>query len=592
MSAEFLAELDMIDVPLFLLTDRPGGPIKKRWAAPTAWQKRTTEQNAAVLADWRPGMAVAALTGHLFDVIDVDPRDGGTESLAQLARDGAIPKPLFVAATMSGGYHILVPPTGMKNSASEVLPGIDMRTRGGFILVAPTEGYRVLPRDEWPELGAQPADAVERLRGLARRDVPLPEQTVVAGPVTPQEREKAENGLLRVLRIIREADGGRNNATSRSLFLLYGFVKAGALDRDDVDDRVWDAVQEAPGDHEYTREEFDASRESAWGAARAQRPRVESAGDAFGVVRDEPEGGPFQRTSLRELLDQNRPPREWVVNGLLLAGTATAFIAAAGHRKSLVALSASLAVARGDAEWAGLPITRGRRVAYIDMENTEDDLRDRLLSFGITEDVDNFILLSMPSMKPLDTAAGGAEFLAALDAFGMEPGDLVVLDSYQRITEAGENDSDTTRAFYRHTGIGLKQRGLTVIRTDNTGKDATRGARGSSGKRDDVDVEYVITSTGDLIEFKPTKARQGGIEMLTVRVVIQDGHTAFTSSHGDTRRRAAMDECVAWLDQREVDPQLGNHKTEKLVAGLFTRVVVHAAIKARRERAEAFDDQP
>jgi hypothetical protein len=68
-----------------------------------------------------------------------------------------------------------------------------------------------------------------------------------------------------------------------------------------------------------------------------------------------------------------------------------------------------------------------------------------------------------------------------------------VLDSFQRVTSGPENDSDTIRAYYLHTGIRLKRRGITVIRTDNTGKDINAGARGSSGKRDDLDVELILT---------------------------------------------------------------------------------------------------
>ncbi|MBO0920361.1 AAA family ATPase [Cellulomonas sp. zg-ZUI222] len=339
----------------------------------------------------------------------------------------------------------------------------------------------------------------------------------------------------------------------------------------------------------YNRDHKWASAVKATGAQPLPHER---AADVFGRVVDDAPTGRFTRLNLRELLDPNRPPRRYVVDLLLLEGTATAFIAPAGHRKSLVALSLAVAVARGDAEWAGLTIPRGRRVLYVDMENTEDDLRERLLSFGVTDDIERLVVLSMPPMRPLDTERGGDEFLAAVDAFGLEPGDLVVLDSYQRITEAGENDSDTTRAFYRHTGVGLKQRGLTVIRTDNTGKDAARGARGSSGKRDDVDVEYLIKSTGDLIEFTPGKARQRGVDGLTVRVhTTSDGHTSFSGSRG-TAHQADVAGCIDWLDEHEVDPSTGHNKVSEMVRDgdrlLFTRAVVREAVRIRKERAEDF----
>jgi len=51
------------------------------------------------------------------------------------------------------------------------------------------------------------------------------------------------------------------------------------------------------------------------------------------------------------------------------------------------------------------------------------------------------------------------------------------------------------RAFYRHTGIRLKQLGIGYLRTDHAGKDRTRGQRGSSAKRDDVDIVWSLRRT-------------------------------------------------------------------------------------------------
>src|SRR5690606_5474127 len=61
-----------------------------------------------------------------------------------------------------------------------------------------------------------------------------------------------------------------------------GFVKYGALERDVVDDTVWEAVQEAPGAEPYTDEEFAATQRSAWRKATAKRPEVDDAASAFG----------------------------------------------------------------------------------------------------------------------------------------------------------------------------------------------------------------------------------------------------------------------------------------------------------------------
>lgn len=298
--------------------------------------------------------------------------------------------------------------------------------------------------------------------------------------------------------------------------------------------------------------------------------------------------------SLQALLDPNRPEREYVVQPMFAAGTSTALVAPAGHRKSLLLLGLALAVARGDADFAGMTIPKPRRVCYVDMENTEDDLRERLLSFGVTpgDDLERFVLLSLPSMRPLDTAPGGKEFLEVVEAYGLTAGDVVVLDSYQRITQAGENDSDTTRGFYRHTGMRLKALGLTVIRTDNTGKDVSRGARGSSGKRDDVDVEYLLHSDGDYIEITTGKARQRGVPRLSIHVSTDEptGRTSFRSDLPTPTARKAV-ECAEVLDRLGVPRDAGERKALAALdaAGDLTpRAVVREAVALRKTSAADF----
>ncbi|MGO4598523.1 AAA family ATPase [Terrabacter sp. 2RAF25] len=229
---------------------------------------------------------------------------------------------------------------------------------------------------------------------------------------------------------------------------------------------------------------------------------------------------PIQALPLAALLDSTVGDREWVVEGFIPAGAAVSLVAKAGAGKSLLALAVALAVARGDESFAGMPIPRPRRVMYADMENTSVDLRERLLALGVNPGnvatLDDLHLLLLPDLWDLDTEAGAAHLTTALDMFGLEEGDVVVLDSFQRVIEGAENDADTIRRFYRHTGRELKRRGLTVLRTDNTGKDAGKGARGSAGKRDDVDLEYHLSATPTTVELKVEKSRIAGVSTIKV----------------------------------------------------------------------------
>lgn len=89
-----------------------------------AWWTRTPQAN------------IGTPTGHQFDVIDVDPPDGWT-SLAELKAAGLVPEPLGYAHTPRGGMHIYVPVSGDGN-ATGILPGIDLRGKGGYVVAPPS----------------------------------------------------------------------------------------------------------------------------------------------------------------------------------------------------------------------------------------------------------------------------------------------------------------------------------------------------------------------------------------------------------------------------------------------------------------------
>jgi len=88
-------------------------------------------------------MNIGILTGSdtgVF-VLDVDPRHGGDESLKTLeAAHGNLPITL-TAKTGGGGIHYLFQiPAGqtIRNSASNLASGLDIRGEGGLIVVAPS----------------------------------------------------------------------------------------------------------------------------------------------------------------------------------------------------------------------------------------------------------------------------------------------------------------------------------------------------------------------------------------------------------------------------------------------------------------------
>jgi putative DNA primase/helicase len=108
-----------------------------------------------------------------FFVIDVDPRNGGDETLASLERKhGRLPK-TRTAETGGDGIHLLFkyPHFHVKNSTGELGPGMDVKSDGGTVIVSPSlhvSGKRYRWRNYTPIADA-PDWFLHLLRDAARK---------------------------------------------------------------------------------------------------------------------------------------------------------------------------------------------------------------------------------------------------------------------------------------------------------------------------------------------------------------------------------------------------------------------------------------
>jgi len=122
-------------IPIFVARRNPA--MRIGFTLPDRWQH--TIPDPSVVDSWRSGDALCMVCGHGLDLVDIDPRNGGT--LAAL--DGICPDVYARAATPSGGEHLLVKSLGV-GSRDDVVPGIDVKagTDGGadhgFAFLAPT----------------------------------------------------------------------------------------------------------------------------------------------------------------------------------------------------------------------------------------------------------------------------------------------------------------------------------------------------------------------------------------------------------------------------------------------------------------------
>jgi len=238
----------------------------------------------------------------------------------------------------------------------------------------------------------------------------------------------------------------------------------------------------------------------------------------------------------------------WLLEPLFARGRGHAIYAGAKTGKSYVILAACAALATGR-PFLDKPAGEPRTVLYCDYEMTQDDVRERLEEFGYgpADDLSRLHYISLPAIDGLDTEDGGLALVAA--AIAVEA-DLVVIDTTGRAVEGEENSADTFRAFYRHTGLGLKQAGIAFVRADHAGKDVAKGQRGSSGKNDDVDVVIQMTMTDDGRRLRATHRRMGWYPAETdIRIIDGVFSTAPRMwSAGVSKLATAFDEWVVPVD--------------------------------------------
>lgn len=206
-----------------------------------------------------------------------------------------------------------------------------------------------------------------------------------------------------------------------------------------------------------------------------------------------------------DFFTKDRSEPEWLFEPVLARGRGHSIFAKGGSRKSLFTL------------WMATRLVRaGHVVIYADYEMSEDDLYDRLTDMDCT-DPDGLALLRyllLPTLPPLNTAAGAQAIGDVVDVVTAgHPGRhvAVVIDTISRAVVGEENSNDTIQEFYRHTGLALKQRGVTYLRLDHTGHEG-KHARGGSAKQDDVDVAWHLSETDDKgLKLAAGKRRMGWV---------------------------------------------------------------------------------
>jgi hypothetical protein len=127
------------DIPVFPC--EPGGKAPLTYNG--FWDATTDARRIGIWWSRWPGANVGVPTGERSGllVLDIDPKDGGSASLAELERSsGPLPE-TAKARTGGGGMHVFFAyPVGeeVRSSAGRLGPGLDVRGEGGYVVVPPS----------------------------------------------------------------------------------------------------------------------------------------------------------------------------------------------------------------------------------------------------------------------------------------------------------------------------------------------------------------------------------------------------------------------------------------------------------------------
>lgn len=590
----------------------------KEFFFPRNWQ--SAEADSVGLESWEEGDALIAPCGHLFDVIDIDTKNG-----PEITRE-SVPGEIETFGehrTPSGGYHLFVHPMGYSKGPLHIaghhigdyIGSTDTGAGRGFVFLPGTGrakydggGYDVIREVDLDKLvDSFPDDLLDTIlvsNGRSRRGEggrsPVSVQVMAEFRSTMTGvHPSCEYGRSAINNILGEAPsvGQRHNWYVKAMLRVVELAKAGCCGLADVS-MLNDKLREVMG-RDMDENPDEVFRYALANTVPVTHCRVHKSGEVLLDPSDpayEVERSPFGYLDWPESwasLDAEAEPD--LVHGIIPAGCMVSLYAKAGVGKSLLLLEWAVELARGGTIFEmDVPPTT---VLYYDKENAPDEVMRRLesMGYGPETNLDNLLYSSYSSLPPLDTEEGAKKFVAEVSRSNAK---LVIIDTLSKVVAGEENSADTYSTFNRLTSVPLRRLGVTMIRLDHAGKDAERGARGSSAKQADLDIEYLLRVTREptmedsatRLELEPTKVRLGGVSAAKRFLFRKTDPTRHELEMTPTEFRRYSDavDFAKSLDDHGI-PMMSRRKTMQMCKELDVHApatsVVGEALKIRKREA-------
>ena len=227
----------------------------------------------------------------------------------------------------------------------------------------------------------------------------------------------------------------------------------------------------------------------------------------------------------------NAKPPTFHIKGVLPEAELAVIYGDSGSGKTFLALDMGFAVARGE-PWRGLRTKQGA-VAYIAAEDAHGvRMRARVYAQeNHLTDAPLYILGASPNFGEFDDMTAIAKAVVALG-----PVSLIFVDTWARVLAGkDENSAEDVTAVISLCAKLYRATGATIVIIHHSGKDASKGARGSSVLRAAADCEIEVTRCDDDREAEIKKLKnykdgeRFGFKLRIVPVCTDDDGDVVTS---------------------------------------------------------------
>ncbi|MDV6873277.1 transcriptional regulator [Pseudomonas aeruginosa] len=487
------------------------------------WQERSYDHVEVLERARRGGLNLGVRLPADVVVVDVDPRNfpAGRDSLAELADAFGLPLEsaphVFTGNLDHPGHHFYFrKPAGVVLLDSvEGFEGVEFKSLGRQVVapgsVHPTGGtYRWAP--DSPPLHDMP-DLPARLVEVARR--PERKRASGAGEITAEQ-------LAASLEHLDPTDFREHDAW-RELMMACHHATDGAGRQEFID---WSTSDPEFADHEWIVgrrwDSLHSDRDDAVTIATLRRRLNEAGADIAPPDATEDfdvwsEGEPIEERSRWNFLSlddiEALPPPKWLIPGVLTEGSLAAIYGAPESGKSFLAVDISMAIA-GGIDWHGRQVERGG-VLYIAAEGAPG-LGKRFRAWKVDKCAQGRTFDLHLMRDDLNLAAekdGGARAFAQTVADELGPLKLIVIDTLnQTAAGADENSAKDMGRYIASMKLLRNATGATVVVVHHSGKDLSKGMRGSTALLGAMDTTVEVERASDGHSIKVTVKKQKDAE--------------------------------------------------------------------------------